>query len=106
MRWTCSSALAEELRAVGHPVSERTVNRAGYSLQANRKTLEGNPDAQFKYITGESFSAARRAARAKKKELEYRSREWKRKGRPETVNVFPDKDLGKAIPYGILTNDG
>ena len=34
-------------------VSERTVNRmlhdAGYSLQANRKTLEGNqhPDAQF-----------------------------------------------------------
>ena len=83
---------------------------AGYTLQANRKTLEGNPDrdAQFKCITDESFSAARRAARAKKKELvgKYRSREWKRKGQPEAVNVFPDKDLGKAIPYGILTNDG
>ena len=58
LRWTCSSAarLAQELGAAGHRVSERTVNRmlhdAGYSLQANRKTLEGNqhPDAQFKYI--------------------------------------------------------
>ena len=44
--WTCSSAarLATELTAVGHAVSERTVNRLwhvlGYSLQANRKTLE------------------------------------------------------------------
>ena len=58
LRWTCSSAahLAQELRTAGHQVSERTVNRmlhdAGYSLQANRKMLEGNPDrdAQFKYI--------------------------------------------------------
>ena len=45
--WTGSSAarLAEHLCNAGHPVSERTVNRLlhelGYSLQANRKTLEG-----------------------------------------------------------------
>ena len=51
LRWTCSSA-------AGHAVSERTVNRLlrelGYSLQANRKTLEGhqhpNRDAQFRRI--------------------------------------------------------
>ena len=58
--WTCSSAgrLATELAGAGHPVSERTVNRLlhelGYSLQANRKTLEGKQhadrDAQFKQI--------------------------------------------------------
>ena len=58
--WTCSSAarLATELAAAGHPVSERTVNRLlhelGYSLQANRKTVEGKQhadrDAQFKHI--------------------------------------------------------
>ena len=58
--WTCSSAarLAAELQAGGHMVSERTVNRLlhelGYSLQANRKTLEGAPhadrDAQFKHL--------------------------------------------------------
>ena len=51
LRWTCSSAarLAEQLRQVGRQVSERTVNRmlheAGYSLQANRKTLAGRQHA-------------------------------------------------------------
>ena len=38
-------------------------------------------------------------------DLAYRNggREWRPKGRPLSVNVhdFPDKDLGKAIPYGI-----
>jgi transposase len=57
LRWTCKSAaqLAAALQAQGHPVSERTVNRLlhdlGYSLQSNRKTLEGSThpdrDAQF-----------------------------------------------------------
>ncbi len=41
----CHSAarLADRLAVEGHRVSERTVNRLllGYSLQANRKTLEG-----------------------------------------------------------------
>ena len=47
LRWTCKSAakLAAALQTQGHVVSERTVNRLlhdlGYSLQANRKTLEG-----------------------------------------------------------------
>ena len=128
LRWTCSSAahLAQELRIAGHQVSERTVNRmlhdAGYSLQANRKTIEGNQhpdrDAQFRYINRRVKAFQRLdqpvvSVDAKKKELvgKYKNngREWKRKGQPEAVNVhdFPDKVLGKAIPYGIydLTND-
>ena len=125
--WTCSSAarLAEELRAAGHPVSERTVNRLlhelGYSLQANRKTLEGTQhvdrDAQFKHINrrGRAFQRVRQpvvSVDTKKKELvgEYRNggREWCPKGQPQRVKVhdFVDKTLGKAIPYGIYDVTG
>ena len=125
--WTCSSAarLAEHLRSAGHPVSERTVNRLlhelGYSLQANRKTLEGaqhaDRDAQFKHINrrGRAFQALRQpvvSVDTKKKELvgEYRNggREWRPKGQPERVKVhdFVDKTLGKAIPYGIYDVTG
>ena len=60
LRWTCKSTrrLAEELTRAAHPVSPRKVAellaKAGYSLQANRKTREGlaHPDrnAQFEYI--------------------------------------------------------
>ena len=60
LRWTSKSTakLAEELTRQNHPVTDRTVatmlKEAGYSLQANRKTREGNqhPDrnAQFEHI--------------------------------------------------------
>ena len=126
--WTCSSAarLATELAAAGHPVSERTVNRLlhelGYSLQANRKTLEGaqhaDRDAQFKHINRRvrAFQRLRQpvvSVDTKKKELvgDYRNggREWRPQGQPERVKVhdFVDKELGKAIPYGVydVTND-
>jgi transposase len=122
LRWTCKSAakLAEGLRSRGHAVSERTVNRLlhdlGYSLQANRKTIEGRQhpdrDAQFQYINRRVKAFQRRgqpvvSVDTKKKELvgRYRNggREWQPKGEPEEVKVhdFIDKDLGKAIPYGI-----
>ena len=122
LRWTCSSAarLAEELQAEGHAVSERTVNRLlhglGYSLQANRKTLEGRQhadrDAQFVYINGRAEQFQSRgepvvSVDAKKKELvgPYRNggREWRPQGQPEEVQVhdWPDAQLGKALPYGI-----
>ena len=49
LRWTCKSTskLAAELRRKGYPISARTVSRLlekdlDYSLQANRKTKEGN----------------------------------------------------------------
>ena len=128
LRWTCSSAarLAQRLRADGHPVSERTVNRLlhelGYSLQANRKTLEGRQhpdrDAQFRRIDRRVRAFQRLgqpvvSVDTKKKELvgAYRNvgREWRPKGRPEEVKVhdFIDREFGKAIPYGVydLTAD-
>ena len=60
LRWTSKSlrSLAEQLRSQGHQVSATLVGRllheAGYSLQANSKTLEGaqhpDRDAQFRHI--------------------------------------------------------
>jgi hypothetical protein len=122
LRWTCKSAakLAEGLQARGHVVSERTVNRLlhdlGYSLLSNRKTIEGkghpDRDAQFQNINRRAKAFQRQgqpvvSVDTKKKELvgQYRNggREWQPKGRPEAVKVhdFIDKDLGKAIPYGV-----
>src|SRR6516225_3816380 len=67
LRWTCKSTrrLATELTGQGHQVGYRTVawllHEAGYSLQANRKTREGNqhPDrnAQFEFINAEAAAA-------------------------------------------------
>jgi hypothetical protein len=122
LRWTCKSAarLAAELRAKGHAVSERTVNRLlhvlDYSLQSNRKTIEGrgHPDreAQFQYINRRVKASQRQgqpvvSVDTKKKELvgQFRNggREGQPTGQPEEVEVydFAKKDLGKVIPYGI-----
>jgi len=122
LRWTCKSAarLAAELRAKGHVVSERTVNRLlhimDYSLQSNRKTIEGKShpdrDAQFQYINRRVRAFQRQgqpvvSVDTKKKELvgQFRNggREWQPKGQPEEVEVydFAKKDQGKVIPYGI-----
>jgi hypothetical protein len=130
LRWTCKSTrrLAEELTRQRHPVSDRTVasllKERGYSLQANRKTREGqsHPDrnAQFEYINASVLRFQRRGSPAisvdtKKKELvgdfKNSGREWRPKGQPEDVRVhdYQDKLLGKAIPYGvydIVSNQG
>jgi hypothetical protein len=130
LRWTCKSAasLAAELQAQGHTASERSVNRllhaSGYSLQSNRKTIEGGDhpdrDAQFQHINRRVKAYQKQgqpvvSVDAKKKELIGRfrngGREWQPSGEPEAVNVydFIDKDLGKAIPYGVYdqtTNTG
>ena len=122
LRWTCKSTtlLAQELTRHRHPVSPRTVgrllNESGYSLQSNRKTLEGesHPDrnAQFEYINASVKRFQQRgqpviSVDTKKKELvgafKNGGREWQPKGEPEEVKVhdFLDPDLGKAIPYGV-----
>jgi len=130
LRWTCKSTakLAEELTRQNHPVSDRTVaallKQAGYSLQANRKTREGNQhperNAQFEHINAQvvTFHKGRQpviSVDTKKKELvgDFKNggREWRPKGMPENVRVhdFKDKQLGKAIPYGIYdlaSNEG
>jgi hypothetical protein len=123
LRWTCKSTrrLAEELAYQNHPVGERTVaallREAGYSLQANRKTREGDshPDrnAQFEYINEQVLRFQNRhqpviSVDTKKKELvgDFRNggREWQPRGKPEEVRVhdFQDPALGKAIPYGVF----
>lgn len=130
LRWTCKSTakLAAELARQNHPVSDRTVatllKQAGYSLQANRKTREGSshPDrnAQFEHINAQvaAFHKQRQpviSVDTKKKELvgdfKNSGREWRPHGQPAEVRVhdFQDKQLGKAIPYGIYdlaSNEG
>jgi transposase len=130
LRWTCKSAakLAAALQTQGRVVSERTVNRLlhdlGYSLQANRKTLEGRAhpdrDAQFHYINRRATPFQRQgqpvvSVDTKKKELvgQFRQsgREWHPQGQPEEVQVhdLPNEALGKVIPYGVYdeaTNTG
>jgi hypothetical protein len=122
LRWTCKSTtrLATELSGRGHAVSASTVGRllkaAGYSLQSARKTQEGahHPDrnAQFEHINTAVMDFQQRgqpviSVDTKKKELigEFRTagREWHPKGQPPEVRIhdFMDKDLGKAIPYGV-----
>ena len=128
LRWTCKSTrrLADELSRRGHAVGYRTVawllHEAGYSLQANRKTREGNqhPDrnAQFEYINAQAIRFQKRrqpviSVDTKKKELvgDFKNggQEWRPQGEPEKVRVhdFMDKKLGKAIPYGVydVTNN-
>jgi Rhodopirellula transposase DDE domain len=120
--WTCKSTrkLAQELSDQGHPLSHQTVATLledwGYSLQANRKTKEGEDhpdrDAQFEYLNRQVRVFQRDgqpvvSVDAKKKELigDFRNpgREWRRRGDPEQVRAkdFPDKKLGKAIPEGV-----
>lgn len=130
LRWTCKSAarLAMELQTQGHAVSERSINRLlhalGYSLQSNRKTLEGSHhpdrDAPFQHINQrvKVFQRQRQpvvSVDTKKKELigqcRHGGREWAPKGQPELVEVhdFPEKELGKVMPYGVYdmaTNAG
>ena len=122
LRWTIRSVrkLAEALTRQGHPVSHSTVasllQEAGFSLQANHKTREGSShpdrDAQFSYLNEQVSRFQRRRQPAvsvdtKKKELvgDFKNggAEYRRRGRPQKVRVhdFQDKDLGKAIPYGV-----
>jgi hypothetical protein len=122
LRWTCKSTsnLATELKRQGFQVGARTVARElkehDFSLQANRKTREGqsHPDrnAQFGYINEQVMGFQRRgqpviSVDTKKKELvgdfKNAGREWRRQGEPEEVRVhdFPDPKMKKAIPYGV-----
>ena len=122
LRWTCKSTrqLAAELGRQGYRVSHQTVadllQVLGYSLQGNRKVKEGaahpDRDAQFAHLNAQVrfFQESGQPAISvdtKKKELvgDFKNggREWRPSGDPEPVRVhdFVDRDLGKAIPYGV-----
>ncbi len=133
LRWTIKSTrvLAGALGEMGYHVSHVRVaeilHALHFSLQGNRKTLEGKQhpdrDAQFRYIN--ELAKARLVANlpvvsvdTKKKELIGASpgyanggKEWQPKDTPEKVGVhdFPDPKIGKAVPYGVYdigTNTG
>ena len=120
--WTARSQrnIVAAMKKQGHATSMKMVSRLlkelGYSLQANRKRLEGSqhPDrnAQFEHIN----EVLRQQAEAnqpaisvdtKKKELvgPYKNggSELAANGNPVDVNVhdFIDKELGAARPYGV-----
>lgn len=122
MRWTCKSLrqLKSELRTQGYVVSHSSIGillkELGYSLQGNRKTLEGSnhPDrnGQFEFINARTEEAMHNgqpviSVDTKKKELvgQYKNggKELRPKGKPEQVKVydFVDKNLGRANPYGV-----
>ena len=120
--WTARSQrnMVDALAAQGHPISMRTVagllRELGYSLQGNRKRLEGaqHPDrnAQFEHIQ----ESVRRQTEAnepaisvdtKKKELvgnfKNGGRELRPNADPEQVrgHDFVDPEQGRANPYGV-----
>ena len=122
LRWTAKSVrqVAGALREMGHEVHFTSVatfmRLLGYSLQASVKTKEGashpDRDAQFQHINRTAKAAVAAgwpviSVDCKKKELvgDFKNpgREWRLKGKPELVRVhdFKDKQLGKAIPYGV-----
>ncbi len=123
LRWTTKSTrkLAEALATQGIRVSHRVVaevlSKLNYSLQANAKSIEEGSDhedrdAQFEHLNQEVRKFMRRgepviSVDTKKKELVGRykngGREWHPKGSAPKVKVhdFIDKELGKAIPYGV-----
>ena len=122
LRWTIKSlrTLAEELQHMGHKVSHRMVaellTKLKYSLQGNRKTLEGskNPDrnGQFLFINERAKTALDQgqpviSVDTKKKELvgNYKNggKDYRPQGEPVEVKVhdFIDVELGKAAPYGV-----
>jgi transposase len=121
LRWTSKSLrhLAAELVAEGYSVSYRTVGRLlkslKYSLQGNRKTLEGaqHPDrnAQFEYINRQTKKRLAMGNPAisvdtKKKELvgNYKNggREYRPEAQPDKVDVHDFiGELGRASPYGV-----
>jgi hypothetical protein len=122
LKWTSKSLrnLAGALCAMGHRVGHDVVGtllkRLGYSLQGNRKTLEGSShvdrDAQFQHIAKtvkDAITAGQPAISVdtKKKELvgDFKNggREYRPAGAPEPVRVhdFVDPKLGRATPYGV-----
>jgi len=122
LKWTNKSTykIADELRKLEHKIDPDTVGRIlkenDYSLQANKKNIEGSSvperDAQFRYInklakefTNQAYPVISVDAKKKENVGEFKNpgRTWTKKGQAKEVNVydFPSLGNGKATPYGI-----
>ncbi|MEA2091511.1 MAG: ISAzo13 family transposase [Campylobacterota bacterium] len=127
LRWTSKSTrkLAAALVAQGFVISHTTVgillHDLGYTLQANKKTLENanHPDRDFQFQKiNDCVIAAQQACQptisvdSKKKEnvgnYKNNGREYSEKGKPTEVkgHDFIDKKLGKVVPYGVYDIGG
>jgi len=112
--------LSAALKEKGHCVSTRTVPellaKIEYRRYANRKTKEGadhpDRDAQFQHINqaAVSFQSDGQpviSVDTKKKELigDFKNggSDYRPKGCPDEVRThdFKDKELGRAVPYGV-----
>jgi transposase len=122
LRWTSKSTakLAAALTDMGHPIGaslvRRLLHQLGYSLQSNRKRLEGtsHPDrnAQFEHINDKATAQLAAgepviSVDTKKKELigpfKNGGKELRPKGTPEDVRMhdFMVPELGRVNPYGV-----
>jgi hypothetical protein len=120
--WTCKStrtlatALTQRQCSVSHETVAQALRDAGYSLQGNRKTEEGNQhpdrDAQFQHINALVTEELKRgrpviSVDTKKKELvgnyQNKGKQWLPKGQAKPVNGhdFSGPDIPRAYPYGI-----
>ncbi len=92
----------------------RLLNRLGYALRANRKSLSGSSsphrDRQFRYLNRQRQEFAHRAlpiisVDTKKKELvgpfKNAGRVWCQEARPVNDHDFRSQAKGMAIPYGL-----
>ena len=122
LKWTSKSVrkIEKALNKKGYQASYKTVARIlhelGYSLQANRKSLEGTShkdrDEQFRYINDtvhhmQNLNQPTISVDTKKKENlgKYKNvgQEYSQKSSPVKVNThdFPDSKLGKVASYGV-----
>jgi transposase len=122
LKWTSKSVrkLADELNRNGHKICPKSVSTLlkalGYSLQANKKTLEHSQhqdrDKQFQHINRiasqmQSNGFPVISVDTKKKEnignYKNNGQEFEKKRCPKLVNGhdFTDKNLGKVVPYGV-----
>ena len=123
LRWTCKStrSLANELKSQGFVISSVKVGELlklqGYSLQSNRKTRwkassirTGTHSSDTLRNAFEDLQSAvvnrrcRSTPRRKKTwNLKNAGKTYRRQGEPVKVKThdFPDKELGKAVPYGV-----
>ncbi len=126
LRYTTKSVrnLQNEIEKRGYKISYPSIagilHENGFSLQANKKTIEGkqHPDrnAQFEFINQDVKAQIAKkepviSVDAKKKELvgnfKNNGKVWESKGNPTPVNVhdYEDKILGKVAPYGVYDID-
>jgi hypothetical protein len=122
LRWTAKSTrrLCEELSNQGFVISYRQVCRLlhtlDYQLSGNKSSITSctDPDrnAQFEFINAQATKYMKRhcpvlSVDAKKRELignfKQNGQIWCPNGKPVLVkdHSFPDKVLGKGIPFGI-----